>query len=170
MNSFNTFIPSLKEGQFLAFYEEATIATGRKQEYYTLWSTTCTGIFEKKEDGSLILIETTNVSRQDNFIQNLSKDRNKALEKCKELGYHFEERYFDFELEHLAKPSFVAFGATMKQTKNKNKWHAEATKDFFECWKINKEQLKKLGWSLWKYEEKWYMGHDIAKINRFLVS
>ena len=164
MNTFNTFIPVLKEGQFLAFYEEATIATGCKHEYYTLWETQCTGVFEKMEDGSLVLIETTSVSRQDTFIQNLSKDRAKAIAKCKELGYHFEEWYFDFELKHLSKPSFVAFGATMKQTKNKNKWHAEATKDFFEIWKSNKDNLKKLGWSLWKYENTWYMGQDKTKI------
>lgn len=133
------------------------IETGEKEEYYTLWK-------EVKIDVGCT-IEENNVFPTDfyryYFVQNLSKTREGAIAKVKELGLDIPESRFSSELRHLSKPSVEAFGERLK-FKN-DKWYAKANKSFFDAWRTNKEEMKKIGWSCWKYmnprtkREDWYM-------------
>ena len=84
------------------------------------------------------------------FIQNLAKTPNDAINKCKQLGIVVDDEEFEFDLKHYTKPSVEAFGAKM-QFKN-GKWYAKATEAFWMTWRQNKEGMKKIGWFCSRYE------------------
>lgn len=138
------------------------ISTGSKSDYYTLWCTRTIDLRPRDENGNIIEHYRRNSIGGNmyyhvrlNFVKNLSKDRDTAIAKVKEMGIDIPDREFDFDLKHYTKPSFEAFGTKLKY-KN-GKWYAEATKDFFEMWKNNKDELKRLGWSCWKQGNIWWM-------------
>lgn len=138
------------------------IATGSKSEFYTLWKTVHVDLRPRDEQGNV----TENYKRNAvggnmyyhvhiRFVQNLAKTKEDAILKLKELGVDLPDTAFDFELKHYSKPSFEAFGVRMKH-KN-DKWYAEASQDFWKCWKENKDEMKALGWSCWNHDGTWYM-------------
>lgn len=132
---------------------EYFIETGAKEEYYTLWK-------EVKVDTGYESLEESNGFQlgylRYYFVQNLSKTREGAIEKVKELGLDISESKFSFELRHKGKPSVEAFGEKLK-FKN-DKWYAKANKAFFDAWRTNKEVMKEMGWICWKWKDVWYMG------------
>lgn len=143
---------------------EYDIATGGKQDFYTLWKTTRVDLRPRNSEGEILEHFRANSLGGNmyyhvhiKFVQNLAKTKEGAILKLQELGLDakVDPEQFEFELKHLTKPSVNAFGASLK-FKN-NKWYAKATPEFFECWKENKEAMKQLGWSCWKYEDAWYM-------------
>lgn len=143
------------------------IETGVKEEYYTLWVQTIVDLRKVDENGNPVKEPSINkLGIRDffiyyRFVQNLSKTREGAIQKAKELGLDIPESRFSLELRHLGKPSVEAFGQRLQY--KKDKWYGIATKEFFEAWKSHKEELKNMGWSCWKYENprtkesKWYM-------------
>lgn len=144
---------------------EYDIATGSKQDFYTLWLTKHVDLRPRDAQGNILETFKANAVGGNMyyhvhiiFIQNLGKTKESALEKAIELGVPIKTEQFDFELKHLTKPSFEAFGVKMKY--DRGKWFAKATTEFFDCWRANKEVMKANGWSCWKYEKEntWYMG------------
>ena len=123
---------------------EYYISTGVKEEFYTLWKEVI--LYDDKNKPYYLHL---------NFIQNLSKTREGAINKAKDLGYELPSNKFDIELKHLSKPSLEAYGTKLKY--NKGKWYANATEEFFQAWKKDKIEMKNLGWSCWKYESIWFM-------------
>ena len=154
------------------------IGTGYKSEYYTLWKTTTVDQRPRDEEGNVT--ETFKLNSVGGnmyyhvhvkFVQNLSKTKEGAIAKIREMGISESDiplSSFDFDLKHYSKPSFEAFGVKMKHRKgreNTNRWFAEASQDFWKCWKETKDTLKSFGWSCWRDEKtnKWYMGIRIAE-------
>lgn len=113
----------------------AYVSTGEKACYYTLWM-----------DGE--------------FIQNLSTDKNKARQKCLDRGLQIPEDQFEIGLNQINRRKPIRlFGASF--THKNDYWFAEATSEFFEEWKQNKEEMKEAGWWCSKYTKDsktiWYM-------------
>lgn len=147
--------------------KEYFIETGVKEEYYTLWVQTTVNLRPLDENGNpkgdivLNKLMVRDVFVYYRFVQNLSKTRTGAIQKAKELGLNIPESRFSYELRHLGKPSIEAFGQRLQY--KKDKWYGVATKDFFEAWKLHKEEMKKMGWTCWKYfsrregKDIWYM-------------
>ena len=143
---------------------EYSIGTGAKSDFYTLWKTVTVDLRPTDKDGNITEHFRLNGAQTGNmyyhvyfkFVQNLAKDKNGAISKATELGVSVKETDF-FELKHQVKPSFNAFGTTFKY--QREKWVAPATSEFFEMWKNQKDLLKSIGWTCWKYEKenKWYM-------------
>lgn len=144
------------------------IATGAKEDFYTLWRTTEVDLRPRDENGNVKENFRENAVGGNmyyhvhiNFVQNLGKTKEVAKAKIVELGINVDLSQFDFDLKHLTKPSFEAFGVKMKF--KGGKWYAPATKEFFDCWKANKQEMKNNGWSCWSYEDgrtrqtMWYM-------------
>ena len=141
---------------------EYEIGTGAKSDFYTLWRTTIYDFRPRNEKGEIV--ETTLMRNlcpvYISFIQNLGKTIEQSKLTLDKLGVSLDDEAFDFNLKHYIKPSFEAFGTRLKF--KKDKWFAPATKEFFEAWKSNKDQLKDCGWSCWKYQDRlknemWYM-------------
>ena len=150
---------------------EYYVETGVKEEYYTLWKETTVDLRPLDKDGN-----PTNEGRTIcynrfgnvmdyfiyyRFVQNLSKTREGAIKKVKDMGIDLDDDAFDFELRHKGKPSVEAYG-TRLQYKN-GKWYGKATQEFFADWKNHKDEMKKMGWSCWTYNNpmtrrvNWYM-------------
>ena len=151
---------------------EYDIATGRKQDFYTLWCTKRVDLRPRDSDGNVLESFKSNASGGNMyyhvhiiFIQNLAKTKEKAFEKAIQLGIPIKSEQLDFDLKHLTKPSFEAFGVKMKY--ESGKWFAKATKEFFDCWKANKDIMKSNGWGCWKYDKDntWYMGVKTTETN-----
>lgn len=141
---------------------EYDISTGGKEDFYTLWETITADLRPRDEKGNVTsnfringvggnMYYHVNIR----FVQNLGKTVDAAKSKLAELGISVDESQFGLELKHLTKPSFEAFGAKMKS--KGDKWYAKANKEFFDCWKANKDEMKRNGWSCWSYEGTWYM-------------
>ena len=127
------------------------VGTGEKQDFYTLWKIIEVHLEPKNKDGQTRGGYFMHVR----FVQNLGKTKEAALLKARELNIPINEDDFDFNLKHRTKPSMTAFGVNMKY--KKEKWYAVATNEFFDSWRSNKEEMKKLGWSCWKSKDEWYM-------------
>lgn len=141
---------------------EYDIATGGKQDFYTLWKTTRVDLRPRDKSGDILENFRPNATGGNmyyhvhiKFVQNLGKTKDAARRKIADLGVAIDDRQFEFDLKHLTKPSFVAFGVNLKF--KGDKWFAKATPEFFDCWRENKEEMKKNGWSCWKYQNDWYM-------------
>lgn len=141
---------------------EYVISTGRKEDFYTLWTITTIDLRPRDKEGNITSNFRLNAVGGNmyyfvriRFEQNLSKTAEGAKAKVKELGLNIDDKEFDFDLKHYSKPSYEAFGTQLKF--KKDKWYAKATKEFFECWKANKEEMKAMGWLCWKHNEDWYM-------------
>ena len=147
---------------------EYEIGTGSKSDFYTLWKITTIDLRPRDNDGNILSEFKLNAVGRNmyyhiyiSFVQNLGKTVEHAQQTLDKLGIVLSHTVFDFDLKHYTKPSLEAFGAKLKF--KKDKWFAIATTEFFECWKANKEQMKKYGWSCWKYQDRikndvWYMG------------
>ena len=139
------------------------VYTGEKQEYYTLWKEMTVDYRPLDENGNPyhpqdainIFGKSMLCFTHWYFVQNLAKTKEGAIDKCRELGIEVEEREFNFNLAHMSRPSIFAFGA--KMLFKKEKWYSKATKEFFNVWKNNKNELKSLGWSCSKFNDVWYM-------------
>ena len=141
---------------------EYDIATGEKSEFYTLWKTTKVDLRPRDEDGNIT--ETFRLNSVGGnmyyhihikFVQNLSMTKEGAIEKVREMGIDIPNTAFDFDLKHYSKPSFEAFCVKMKH--KREKWYANASQEFWKCWKENKDEMKSLGWSCWNHDGAWYM-------------
>lgn len=141
---------------------EYFIETGIKEEFYTLWVQTTVDTRKPGEETVLNKLMVRNFFIYYRFVQNLSKTREGAIKKVKEMGLDIPDSKFSQELRHLGRPSIEAFGQKLKY--NKDKWYGVATKEFFDAWKESKEELKSMGWRCWKYTNPrtganvWYMG------------
>ena len=139
------------------------IDTGEKQEYYTLWKEITLDYRPLDESGKPYHPEnyvnkfgkSMLYFKHWYFVQNLAKTKEDAIAKCSELGIEVDEKEFEFNLAHRSKPSVFAFGA--KMSFKKEKWYSKATKEFFEVWRNNKDEMKSLGWSCSKFQNVWYM-------------
>lgn len=143
---------------------EYDISTGEKCEFYTLWSHKTIDLRRRDKNNEVIdelRINSmgTNMDYHiyDRFIQNLSLNEKGAKAKLLELNVPFNSNNSLKELSKLGSPSLKIFGATMKHKINSNGFHtftAEATSQFFNYWKHFKSELKEMGFSCWKWEEK----------------
>ena len=147
---------------------EYDISTGVKSEFYTLWKTTKVDLRPRDEEGNIT--ETFRLNSVGGnmyyhihirFVQNLAKSKEDAKAKVAEMGLNIPDSDFEFDLKHYSKPSFEAFGVKMKH--KRDKWYANASQEFWKCWKENKDEMKSLGWSCWNHDGTWYMAmRDIA--------
>ena len=141
---------------------EYSIGTGGKSDFYTLWKTTRVDLRPRDESGAITQDYKRNALGGNmyyhvhiTFVQNLGKTKETAIAKAHELGIDISPEEFDFSLQHRVKPSFEAFGVSLKF--RKDKWFAKATPAFFESWKAHKDEMKEIGWSCWKQSNTWYM-------------
>ena len=144
---------------------EYDIGTGYKSEFYTLWKTTTVDQRPRDEEGNVTETFRPNSVGGNmyyhihiRFVQNLAKTKEGAIAKVREMELSESVvplSAFDFDLKHYSKPSFEAFGVKMKH--KKGKWYANATQEFWKCWKENKDEMKSLGWGCWCHDNTWYM-------------
>lgn len=131
------------------------ISTGAKSDFYTLWRerTIETGknVTTAGDKGiKSYFVHTV-------FVCNLAKTREAAIAKVKEMGIDIPDSYFSDELKHIVTPTMEAYGATMEA--KKGLYSAEATQAFWTEWRANKEEMKRNGWFVSKFDRngKWYM-------------
>ncbi len=156
---------------------EHFVGTGYKSEFYTLWSEVTVDQRKRDENGNVVPsfadrpngagTGPMNFFIRTSFVQNLSKTKEGAIAKALELGVTIDPEEFEFNLRHYSRPSLEAFGATMKNKRKGNRmfWIAQATSQFWASWKEYKDELKSLGWAVWKNKANntWYMIQNEVK-------
>lgn len=128
------------------------ISTGAKQVLHTLWQE---NIIEPDRTAP---IEMQRGAYSLNYIKNLSKDENKAVEEAKEYAKSINIRYdgvWDSPRFNRAK-HIEAYGIQFKHKRKKGKsfYFGTATPEFWDEWKKDKDQLKSEGFSVSKFKDR----------------
>ena len=101
------------------------------------------------------------------YIKNLSRDRKKAIEEAKKYAKENDLTYLGLYHSPLHKRAehrdFYGIDFKHKRDRKKNEfYYGKVTQEFWKAWKKNKEQMKKDGFSVSKYEYRERSGnHDL---------
>lgn len=126
--------------------ENCFISTGSKDVMYTLWEEI---IVRKKLNNKVT--ERWGCG----YIQNLSMTETEAVQKAKNYASEHKLNFTGIQKSPTRKRAehFEAFGISFKPKLKNGKayYYGEATQEFWESWKNNKEQMKTEGFSVSKY-------------------
>ena len=132
------------------------ISTGKKGVMYTLWTEIIqppTKITDK--DGKEFMAYGWVHNR---YIQNLSMSEDKAIEKAKEYSDAHKMTFVGiFDSPYNERADWIDRWGIHFQSKKKNGkkfFFGKATPEFWDAWKVGKEQIKKEGFSVSKFEYK----------------
>lgn len=143
------------------------ISTGKKGVMYTLWTQiTVPPITIKDEDGNDF---TSPGWIHHNYIKNLSMTESAAISKAKTYAESHRTKFLGiWDAPYNDRASWLDRWGIHFQSKKKNGriyFMGKANSEFWEAWKLHKEQIKKEGFWVSKYS---YMDRNVKMTEWFV--